>query len=49
MHKANNQPHKKILDLGCSWVNIVKNCKILTLQVDFLCQIIRKSDIFNLI
>ena len=43
MLKANNQPYKKILDLAFSWVNVVKNCKILTFKVNFLCQKLSES------
>ena len=43
MLKANNQPYKKILGLAFSWVNIVKNCKILTFKVNFLWQKLSES------
>ena len=43
MLKANNQPYKKFLELAFSWVNIVKNCKILTFKVNFLCQKLSES------
>jgi hypothetical protein len=43
MLKANNQPYKKVLDLAFSWVNMVKNCKILTFKVNFLCQKLSES------
>ena len=36
--KTNNQPLKKFLSLAVSWVKVVKNCKILTFKVNFLCQ-----------
>ena len=36
--KTNNQPIKKFLSLAVSWVKFVKNCKILTFKVKFLCQ-----------
>ena len=36
--KSNNQPLKKFLSLAVSWVKVVKNCKILTFKVNFLCQ-----------
>ena len=36
--KTNNQSIKKFLSLGVSWVKVVKNCKILTFKVNFLCQ-----------
>ena len=35
MLKANNQPYEIFLDLTFSWVNIVKNRKILTFKVNF--------------
>jgi hypothetical protein len=43
MLKANNQPYKKNLGLEFSWVNVVKNCKILTFKVNFLCQKLSES------
>ena len=43
MHKTNNQPHKKFLSLSLSWAKSVKNGKILTFKVNFLCQKISKS------
>ena len=36
--KTNNQPLKKFLSLAVSWVKVVKNGKILTFKVNFLCQ-----------
>ena len=36
--KTNNQPIKKFLSLAVSWVKVVKNGKILTFKVNFLCQ-----------
>ena len=36
--KVNNQPLKKFLSLAVSWVKVVKNGKILTFKVNFLCQ-----------
>ena len=36
--KTNNQPTKKFLSLGVTWVKVVKMCKILTFKVNFLCQ-----------
>ena len=36
--KTNNQPLKKFLSLAVSWVKVVKNGKILTFRVNFLCQ-----------
>ena len=35
---SNNQPLKKFLSLAVSWVKVVKNGKILTFKVNFLCQ-----------
>ena len=43
MLKANNQPYKIFFDLSFSWVNVVKNCKILTFKVNFLCQKLSES------
>ena len=43
MLKANNQPYKKVLALVFSWVNVVKNCKILTFKVNFLRQKLSES------
>ena len=43
MPKANNQPLKKFLSLAVSWVKVVKNGKILTFKVNFLCQKLSKS------
>ena len=43
MLKVNNQPYKKKLGLVFSWVNIFKNCKILTFKVNFLRQKISES------
>ena len=36
--KINNQPLKKFLSLAVSLVKVVKNSKILTFKVNFLCQ-----------
>ena len=36
--KVNNQPLKKFLSLSVSWIKVVKNGKILTFKVNFLCQ-----------
>ena len=41
--KTNNQPIKKILGLAVTWVKVVKNCKILTFKVNFLCQKLSES------
>ena len=41
--KINNKPLKKFLSLEVSWVKVVKNCKILTFNVNFLCQKLSKS------
>ena len=41
--KTNNQPPKKFLSLAVSWVKAVKNGKILTFKVNFLCQKSSKS------
>ena len=41
--KTNNQPIKKFLSLAVSWVKVVKNCKILTFKVNFLCQKLSES------
>ena len=43
MLKTNNQLYKKKLYLAFSWVNVVKNCKILTFKVNFLCQKLSES------
>ena len=43
--KTNNQPLKKFLSLSVSWVKIVKNCKIVTFKVNFLCQ--KSSESFH--
>ena len=43
MPKTNNQPHKKFLSLALSWAKVVKNGKILTFKVNFLCQKISES------
>ena len=43
MLKANNQPYKNCLGLAFSWVNVVKNCKILTFKVNVLRQKLSKS------
>ena len=51
MVKANNQPYKKALGLEYSWVNVVKNCKILSFKVNFLRQklseSLRKKNLLN--
>ena len=36
--KTKNHPIKKFLSPTVSWVKVVKNCKILTFKVNFLCQ-----------
>ena len=41
--KINNQPLKKFLSLMVSWVKVVKNGKILTFEVNFLCQKLSES------
>ena len=41
--KTNNQPLKKFLSLAVSWVKVVKNGKILTFKVNFLCQKLSES------
>ena len=41
--KTNNQPLKKFLCFAVSWVKVVKNCKILTFKVNFLCQKLSES------
>ena len=41
--KYNNHPIKKFLSLAVSWVKVVKNCKILTFKVNFLCQKLSES------
>ena len=41
--KTNNQPLKKFLSLVVSWVKVVKNGKILTFKVNFLCQKLSES------
>ena len=46
MLKANNQPYKKILGLALGRVNVVKNCKILTVKVNFLRQKLSESNHF---
>ena len=43
MLKANNQPYKNCLGPSFNWVNIVKNCKILTFKVNFPCQKLSES------
>ena len=43
MLQTNNQPPKKFLNLALSWAKVVKNGKILTFKVNFLCQKIYKS------
>jgi hypothetical protein len=44
--KTNNQPLKKLLSLAVSWVKVVKNGKILTFKVNFLCQKLSESFYF---
>ena len=41
--KTNNQLLKKFLSLAVSWVKVVKNGKILTFKVNFLCQKLSES------
>ena len=41
--KTNNQTLKKFLSLAVSWVKVVKNGKILTFKVNFLCQKLSES------
>ena len=41
--KTNNQSNKKFLRLAVSWVKVVKNGKILTFKLNFLCQKLSKS------
>ena len=41
--KTNNQPLKKFLSLAVSWVKVVKNGKILTFKVNFLCPKLTES------
>ena len=41
--KVNNLPIKKFLSRAASWVKIVKNGKILTFKVNFLCQKLSES------
>jgi hypothetical protein len=41
--KIYNQPLKKFLSLAVSWVKVVKNGKILTFKVNFLCQKLSES------
>ena len=43
MPKTDNQPPKKFLSLALSWAKVVKNGKILTFKVNFLCQKISES------
>ena len=43
MPKTNNQPHKNVLSLALSCTKVVKNGKILTFKVNFLCQKISES------
>ena len=43
MPKTNNQPPKKFLSLALSCTKVVKNGKILTFKVNFLCQKISES------
>ena len=43
MPKTNNQPPKKFLSLALSREKVVKNGKILTFKVNFLCQKISES------
>ena len=44
--KINNQPLKKFLSLMVIWVKVVKNGKILTFKVNFLCQKLSESFYF---
>ena len=41
--KINNQSLKKFSSLAVSWVKVVKNGKILTFKVNFLCQKLSES------
>ena len=41
--KANNQPKIKNLGLAFTCIKVVKNCKILTFKVYFLCQKLSES------
>ena len=41
--KINNQPLKKFLSLVVSWIEVVKNGKILTFFVNLLCQKLSQS------
>ena len=41
--KTNNQPLKKFLSLAVSWVKVVKDGKILTFKVNFLCKKLYES------
>ena len=41
--KTNNQPLKKFLNLALSWGKVVKNGKILTFKLNFLCQKLSES------
>ena len=43
MPKTNNQPLKKFLSLALTWAKVVKNGKLLTFKVNFLCQKIPQS------
>ena len=43
MPKTNNQPPKNVLSLALSCTKVVKNGKILTFKVNFLCQKISES------
>ena len=43
MPKTNNQPPKKFFSLALSCTKVVKNGKILTFKVNFLCQKISQS------
>ena len=47
--KTNNQPFKKFLSLSVSWVKVVKNGKISTFKVNFLCKILSKFSLKNVI
>ena len=43
MPRTNNQPPKKFLSLALSCAKVVKNGKILTFKVNFLCQKLSES------
>ena len=45
--KTTNQPLKKFLSLAVIWVKVVKNGKILTFKVNFLCQKLSESFFFE--